>query len=97
VYAARAAHNEPSAPLTRASTTLIKGSYELQYYFGYSELHAPELVRLYDVQKDPEEITDLSATEKDTTRALLDELKARIHLEIPLLQQVKVLLSVQLH
>jgi arylsulfatase A-like enzyme len=78
VYAARATRNKPTAPLTVASTMLIKGGYKLHYYFGYPALHGGEKVQLYEVGKDPEEMKDLSSVEKDTAAGLLRELKGKL-------------------
>jgi arylsulfatase A-like enzyme len=78
IYAARATRNKPDAPLTVASTMLLKGSHKLHYYFGYPALHRTEKVQLYDVANDPEEMMDLASAEKDIAAALLRELKAKI-------------------
>jgi arylsulfatase A-like enzyme len=78
IYVIRAAKNEPSAPLVRASTTLVRGHYKLLYFFGYGEKGIEELVKLYDLDSDPEELMDLSTSRRDVAGALLRELKARI-------------------
>jgi arylsulfatase A-like enzyme len=78
VYAARATRNNPAAPLTVASTMLVKDRYKLLYYFGYSALHVPDTVKLYDLKADPEEMKDLLSVEKDIGAALLNELKAKL-------------------
>ncbi len=80
IYAARATHNKPNAPLSVASTMLVKGSHKLLYYFGYPALGHGEKVQLYDVSADPEEMNDLSGAEKEFTGALLQQLKAQIAL-----------------
>jgi arylsulfatase A-like enzyme len=74
----RAAKNGPQAPLSRASTVLVKGRYKLLYFFGYRERGIDELVKLYDVEADPEELVDLSASQKDIASELLGELKAKL-------------------
>ena len=78
VYAVRAREDDPGAALTIASTILVKGNYKLHYYFGYPVLEGSELVKLYDVQADPEEMNDLSSVQKDVTAALLKQTKAKI-------------------
>ncbi|HSR19343.1 MAG TPA: sulfatase-like hydrolase/transferase, partial [Anaerolineales bacterium] len=78
VFVVRAAKNDPSAPLTRASTALIRGRYKLLYFFGYPEKGIQELVRLYDLESDPEEMTDLADSRRDVAQELLRELRARI-------------------
>jgi hypothetical protein len=78
IYVVRAAKNNPSAPLTRASTALVRGRHKLLYFLGYPEKGIQELVKLYDLEADPEEMTDLSALHSDVAREMLVELKSRI-------------------
>jgi arylsulfatase A-like enzyme len=78
VFVVRAAKNNPYAPLTRASTALVRGKYKLLYFFGYPEKGIQELVKLYDLEADPEEMNELSATHGDVVNALLTELKVQL-------------------
>lgn len=78
IYALQARDNAQFAPLTRASAMLVKGRYKLQYYFGYRELGFDELVKLYDIEADPEELTDLSSLQPDIASELLAQLKPQI-------------------
>jgi choline-sulfatase len=78
VFVVRAPKTDPAAPITRASTALVRANYKLLYFFGFPERGIDELVKLYDLENDPEELTDLSASRRDVTAALLAELKARI-------------------
>jgi hypothetical protein len=65
-------------PLTRASAALIKGAHKLHYYFGYKDLGANEKVELYNIQADPEELVDLSGSERALKDEYLTELKGKI-------------------
>ena len=78
IYVVRAAKNPPSSPLTRASTMLVKGRYKLLYFFGYEDRGFQELVKLFDLQADPEEMNDLSLAQKDVTAEMLAELKSKL-------------------
>ncbi len=78
LYAMRASRNDPEAPFTKASVTLVKGRYKLLYYFGYVDLGVPDHAKLFDIQADPEEMTDLFLREKDIAGSLLDELKTKL-------------------
>lgn len=78
VFVVRAAKNDPYQPLTRASTAMIRDRYKLLYFFGYPEKGIDELVRLYDLQSDPDEMTDLSTSHADITEGMLRELKGQI-------------------
>jgi arylsulfatase A-like enzyme len=79
IYAVRAIWSDPAAPLTIASTMLVKGRYKLHYYFGYLDrLKVPDMVKVYDIESDPEELVDLALTEKDLTDQLLGDLKRKL-------------------
>ena len=66
-------------PITVATTTVVKDSYKLQYYFGYDELGTDgERVELYDLKNDSDELNDLSSSKPETTSELLNELKQKI-------------------
>ncbi len=78
LYVVRAAKNGQFAPLTRASTVLLKGHHKLLYFFGYADKGIDELVKLYDIQADPEELVDLSKSRKDIASELLAELKLKL-------------------
>ena len=65
-------------PLHRASAAMIKDPYKIHYYYGYTDLGVSELVQLYDVQEDPEELVDLSKLKRGLMVELLEGLKAKI-------------------
>jgi len=78
VYAMRSTKNGKFVPLTHASVTLTKGRYKLHYYFGYTERNIPDLVKLFDVESDPEELVDLAQAQREITAELLNELKIKL-------------------
>ena len=78
IYLIRANHNDQYAPFTIASTMLVKENYKLHYYFGYPEVPAEGVARLFDIQADPEEMTDLYPSKKGTADELFHELKAKL-------------------
>ena len=78
VYVMKANKNDQDAPITRASMALVKGRYKLLYYFGYVERGIDELVKLYDIEADPEELVDLYPSQKDVADELLNELKTKL-------------------
>ncbi|HTP01649.1 MAG TPA: sulfatase-like hydrolase/transferase [Anaerolineales bacterium] len=79
IYVVRAARNLEDQPLTTASTMLLRDRYKLLYFFGYPERGVQEMVKLYDLKTDPDELVDLSSTRKDVAASLLAELKARLN------------------
>lgn len=80
VYVVEARTNGQHAPITVATTTLVKGQYKLLYFVGYDELGGPgsERIELYDLKNDPEELNDLSSSKRETTSELLHELKQKL-------------------
>jgi arylsulfatase A-like enzyme len=78
VYVVQAIDNPAEARLTQASTVIVKEDYKLHYYFGYPEAPNGELVKLYDVKSDPEELIDLYPSRKGIASELLHELKNKL-------------------
>jgi arylsulfatase A-like enzyme len=78
VYSMRSTKNGKFVPLTHASVTLTKGRYKLHYYFGYEQRNIPDMVKLFDVESDPQELIDLSEKQKEITTELLKELKIKL-------------------
>jgi hypothetical protein len=74
----QAIDNAQYAPLKQASTVLVKENYKLHYYFGYPEAPEGELVKLFDIESDPEELVDLYLSRKGIAMELLNELKAKL-------------------
>jgi len=78
VYVIQAIDNAQYASLTQASTVLVKEDYKLHYYFGYPETTEGELVKLFDIKSDPEELMDLYPSKKGVASELLNELKDKL-------------------
>jgi choline-sulfatase len=78
IYIARATENDANAPLTMASTIVVRENYKLHFYFGYPEVPTQGLVRLFDIKSDPEEMIDLAQSKPDTASELLNELKSKL-------------------
>jgi arylsulfatase A-like enzyme len=78
IYVVQAIDNLQNAPLTEASTTLVKENYKLHYYFGYPEAQNDEIVKLFDIRSDPDELVDLYSSKKGIALELLNELKRKL-------------------
>jgi len=78
VYVVQAIDNAQDAALTQASTVLVKENYKLHYYLGYPEAPEGELVKLFDVKSDPEELVDLYPSKNGVAMELLNELKDKL-------------------
>lgn len=69
----------PDEPLTQATVMVLKDRYMLLDFFGFEELGTVgERIELYDVQADPEELTNLYSAANPTAVSMLAELKARL-------------------
>jgi hypothetical protein len=78
LYAMTAEKNEQYAPFTNASVALIKGRYKLIYCFGYPKNNRNEVLLLFDIESDPEELVDLYSSKPEIAQEMLTELKAKL-------------------
>jgi arylsulfatase A-like enzyme len=79
IYAVTARGNKKYNPLKLASIMLVKGQYKLIYYYGYKELmKAGELIELYDINNDPEELNNLYTSQTGIAAELLNEIKEKL-------------------
>jgi arylsulfatase A-like enzyme len=78
IFSVRSYDAPADEPLSEASVVIIKGRYKLHYYFGYSILQGQELMKLFDIEADPEELNDLVDVEVEIAAALLKEIKDRL-------------------
>ncbi|GAB4503020.1 MAG: sulfatase-like hydrolase/transferase [Anaerolineales bacterium] len=78
LYVVHAEKNEQFRPLTVGTYALIQGRYKLMAFFGYPQLTGQERVELYDLENDPEELNDLSRSQKSLADQLLAQLKAKL-------------------
>jgi arylsulfatase A-like enzyme len=77
IYSVFSYYSEKDQVLGETSVAMIKGKYKLVYYFGYKETGG-DLVELFDIETDPEELQDLSFSQAAVTDELLTELKAKL-------------------
>jgi arylsulfatase A-like enzyme len=78
IYAVHARENDPFRRLYRACVMMLRGGYKLQYYFGYKDLGIDDFIRLYDIQNDPEELTDLAKSRPGLSQTMFADLKAKL-------------------
>lgn len=78
LYAVKASKSKMRDPLRHVSVALVQDNYKLVYYLGYENRGVSQLSQLYDIQADPEETTDLSASLKNVSARMLDEVKAKL-------------------
>jgi len=80
IFALQARYNEKYAPIQEATAMLVRWPYKLVHYFGYEELgDAGEMMELYHLENDPDELDDLSISHKGVASELLDELQTAIN------------------
>jgi choline-sulfatase len=79
IFVVEAKSTPKDRPITAGSVAYIKDQYKLIDYAGYPELEGGEdLVELYDIENDPEELTNLAETHKDIRDEYLSEVKRRL-------------------
>ena len=79
-YSMNIKKNAKYGRLNNGSIVLLKDPYKMVYYYGYDELESEggELVELYDIYEDPEELINLYRAGKKLPGLLLDELKSKV-------------------
>ena len=79
VYSLQAIGTEKEAPVDKATAVIIRGRYKLIYFFGYADLGGDrQLVELYNLEDDPQELRDLSQEQVELTAELLTALRAKL-------------------
>ncbi len=79
IYAIRAKHTDKNEPILQASAMLNRGPYKLTYMFGYDQpVGVEDIVELYDLENDPEELNDLSEEKKEMADQMLADLIRQI-------------------
>jgi arylsulfatase A-like enzyme len=78
VFTVQAIDSNPNAPLTQVSVSMVMENYKLHYYHGYDQTSGEDVVKLFDIETDPEEITDLRQTKPGTVSELLNEVKMKL-------------------
>jgi arylsulfatase A-like enzyme len=77
IFCVRGKGIQEDQPLHKGSAMMVKGRYKLVYIFGYpNDFENGESVELYDLENDPEELTNLYSTQKTLGDSLLNELRA---------------------
>ncbi len=71
IYSVEAKSNQAFSPLSHVTVAMRKNNNKLIYYSGYS---AEPWFELYDMEADPEELTDLYSLKPSIAPALMDEL-----------------------
>ena len=79
IFALEGKLNPQNGPITRATAMLVRGNLKLIYYFGYKELEdTGDLIEMYDLQTDPEEMNNIYLAQKDLGDELLRVIQAKI-------------------
>jgi arylsulfatase A-like enzyme len=78
VLALEAKHAGQSGAIEPSTGMIVRAPYKLLYHHGYPKLEGQgDLIELYNLADDPDELYDLSAEKPDTTKRLLAELLER--------------------
>ncbi len=79
IFVVEAQHTSKGESIKAGTLSYIHDRYKLIWYFGYPQLEGEgDLVELYDIEADAEELVDLSAARKSITSEMLAVLKQRL-------------------
>jgi choline-sulfatase len=79
IYSIRGKGIPDGQPIHKGSAILIRDGYKLAYIFGYEkDLKGGELIELYHLGDDPEELNDLAETHPEIVNRMLVEIKGQL-------------------
>lgn len=79
VFSFEAKGTEVNDPIQGGTAMLVRGNHKLIYYFGYEELgESGEMIELYDIESDPDELENLYPSQKQIADELLAVVLDRI-------------------
>jgi len=79
IFSLRAVGSDKDQPIEKATVTLTRGDYKLIYYFTYPELkQSGDLVELFHIRHDPNELTSLHLSHQDISDEMLSVIKEKL-------------------
>jgi arylsulfatase A-like enzyme len=79
VFSFNPRRNNFGEPIDPKVATITRDSIKLIYWSGLEELEGEDLIEMYNLQDDPEELNDLAKSDPEASALLLDELKSKIN------------------
>ena len=77
VFALQSKGTQKDEPILRATAMLVRENYKLIKYWGYKQIE-DEIIELYDLENDPEELDNLYPREKEKANELLEALQIKL-------------------
>jgi arylsulfatase A-like enzyme len=78
LFMVEAKTERPFAPLARGSFSMRRGRYKLIDYMGHPHYRVQHRLEMYDLEDDPEELTNIFSDTMAVARSMQEELLARI-------------------
>lgn len=79
IFAAHSNVTNDKEPIEMGSFMMVRDNYKLVYFFGYGKLgESGELIELYDLEADPDELNNLYPSKKSIAEEMLVVLRAKI-------------------
>jgi len=77
VYALQSKGTKENEPILRATAMLVRDNFKLTRFWGYEQIEE-EIIELYDLDKDPQELDNLYPREKEKSSELMGALQAKL-------------------
>ncbi|HZQ05482.1 MAG TPA: sulfatase [Anaerolineae bacterium] len=77
IFTVEAKSNAKAAPITKATVSMIKDNYKVIHYRGYDKGYQ-NVFEVYDLDQDPQELTDLHSIKPETSSELEHEMIAKL-------------------
>ena len=77
VYALQSKGTKENEPILRATAMLVRDNFKLTRFWGYEQIEE-EIIELYDLDKDPQELDNLYPREKEQSSELMGAVLAKL-------------------
>ena len=78
IYALDAKKNDPLAPIYRFTAMLVEWPYKLMQYTHYNQTPGTDYFELFNLEEDPEELTNLYSPDDSYANSLIEKLQTRL-------------------
>ncbi|MFC1997702.1 sulfatase-like hydrolase/transferase [Chloroflexota bacterium] len=77
VFALQSKGTKKNEPFLRATAMIVRDNYKLCRFWGYEQLN-DEIIELYDLENDPQELVNINSLEKEISNELMGALQSKL-------------------